>query len=53
MMISGNMLGAVPSPTCGHLKLEFIEAKLDHDTKLVRKMDPYCKIWMREEFYQT
>ena len=51
MMMSGEMLEGVPSPTCGHLKLEFVEAKLTHDTETWGKMDPFCKIWMREEFY--
>ncbi len=45
-------MNGVASPTSGHLRLTFIEAKLTHDTD-IGKMDPFCKIYLREDFYQT
>lgn len=39
--------------TSGHLKLTFVEAKLTHDTEAYGKMDPFCKIFLREEQFLT
>jgi len=43
----------VSNPTSGHLKLEVVEAKLKRDTEAVGKMDPFCKLFLREETFIT
>jgi len=37
----------------GTLKLTLVEAKLDHDVKLMRKMDPYVKVVCREFVWKS
>ena len=39
--------------TSGKLKLTVIEAKLTRDTEMFSKMDPYCKIRVRESMFRT
>jgi len=41
------------SATSGSLKLHVIEAKLTRDTETFSKMDPYCKIQVRDQMFQT
>ena len=43
----------VSNPTSGHLRLEFVEAKLKRDTEAYGKMDPFCKIYLREDYFFT
>ena len=39
--------------TSGKLRLTVIEAKLKRDTDFWTKMDPYCKLKIREDTYKT
>jgi Ca2+-dependent lipid-binding protein len=39
--------------TSGQLKLTVIEAKLTRDTEVFSKMDPFCKIQIREQMFKT
>ena len=39
--------------TSGKLKLHIIEANLTRDTEVFSKMDPFCKLQMRDQTYKT
>ena len=37
----------------GILRVQLVEAKLTHDTETFGKMDPYCKMEMREQNWKS